>query len=300
MATLGDLSQRNISYNVRLIPGKWIEFSLGIFLLSTPKRESVNGQIYRQIEAYDGLVILEENKTEERIVLAAGRTYHDFILEILNSLNIIKWNIEYSSKTAVTSSEWEIGTSYLRIINDCLAALNYTPLFVDEYGYFTSRLYRSPQEKAVDVEYVYDEFSVMDDGMEEELDLFSVPNKFIVVLNDPERSPLKSIYENTNADSLTSYAARGNRWIVDYREVEEIADQEALDAYTERIAFEASQIFGKVMFETALMPIHEYSNVLQLTNETLGIDGKYAETNWKMPLEIGGKMTHECRVVVNI
>lgn len=300
MATLGELSTRSTTYQVRRVPGQWIEFSLGIFIPSTPKRHEENGMIYRDVEAYDGLVILDEDSVDTRLTLEAGTSYHDFILSIFSQLNIKKWNIEFSDKTAKTSTEWKPGTSYLSIINDCLAALNYTPLFVDEYGYYTSRLYKSPQDKSVDVEYLADELSVIQDGTEEELDLFSVANKFITVLNDPEREPLTSMVTNENPDSPTSYQSRGNRFITDYREVEDIADQEALDAYTERIAFEASQVFGKVSFTTAVMPIHEYSDVIQLENETLKISGKYAETSWKLPLEVGGKMTHEVRKVVNI
>lgn len=289
-----------LNSQVRKIPGKWIEFSLGIFLLSTPTRRSVNGKIYRDVEAYDGLVVLEENKINRRRSITIGQSYYDFVLSLFDELGIEKWNIEFSDKVAVTATEWEIGTDYLKIFNDVLATLNYTPLFVDEYGYYTSRLYRSPQEKSIDVEYLADEYSVIEDGMSEELDLFSIPNKFIRVLNDPERPPIISTVTNENPESPTSYQSRGNRWITDYAEVQDIADQQALDEHTKRVAFESSQIFGKVSFTTALMPIHDYSNVIYLDNPVLSVNGKYAETSWKMPLDLKGKMIHEVRAVVNI
>lgn len=278
---------------------EWISFPLGIFLLSTPTKEEINGVIYREVEAYDGLLVLIENKVMERVTAPVGELYTDFIYSVLQAAGVRKWNIEASDKRITTELEWPIGTEYLRIINDLLAALNYTPLWVDENGYYISSLYRSPQEAPIDFSYIADELSVIYNGMTEELDLYTVPNRWLMVLNDPEREPLVSTYQNENPESPTSYQARG-RWIVDYREVTDIADQEALDAYTERIAFAASQVYGKVTFETAAMPFHAYSDVLYLENEALGVRGKFSETDWTLPLQVGAKMSHQVRRIVNI
>ena len=84
-----------------------------------------------------------------------------------------------------------------------------------------------------------------------------------------------------NPNSITS-SSRG-RTIVDFREVDNIADQESLDAYVQRIANNASQVYGYINFETAIMPMHSYSDVLDLGYSKLGIAGKYSETNWTLP-----------------
>ena len=278
---------------------EWLSFPLGIFLLSTPTKQEINGVIYRDVEAYDGLIVLQEDKAMERITAPVGVKYTDFITDMLLQTGIKKWNIEPSDKVIKTALEWPIGTSYLRIVNDLLAALNYTPIWTDENGYYISSPYRSPQEAPIDFSYIADELSVIYNGMTEELDLFNVPNRWLMVLNDPEREPLSSTYENDNPESPTSHQARG-RWIVDFREVTDIADQEALDSYTQRIAFEASQVYGKVAFETATMPFHAYSNVIYLENEALGLSGKFSETDWTMRLQVGAKMSHQVRRIVNI
>lgn len=299
MATLKQLSDPEISYETTVKEGEWISFPLGIFLLSTPKKKVQNGFIYRDVEAYDGLIILEEDKFEYRYTISAGTLYYDAIIQILEGAGIKKYNIEKSEKTLTTALEYAPGIKKSDAISDLIAAINFTPLWVDESGYFTSMLYRSPQERSVDVEYLDDEFSIIEDGSEEELDLYGVPNSWVVTLNDPERTPLSSVLENNNPDSPTSYQARGRR-IVDYREIDEIADQAALDEYTSRIAFEASQVFGKVSFSTALIPIHGYSDVIFLKKDDLGINGKYSETHWSMDLKIDGSMNHEVRQVVSI
>lgn len=283
----------------QVVPGEWISFPLGIFLLSTPTKEERNGVIYREVEAYDGLIVLQENKIMERITAPVGELYTDFIYDVLQAAGVSKWNIEPSEKRITTALEWVIGTDYLRIVNDLLAALNYTPLWTDENGYYISSPYRSPQEAPIDFSYIADELSVIYNGMTEEMDLFNIPNRWIVVLNDPEREPLVSTFQNDNPESPTSFQSRG-RWIVDYREVTDIADQEALDAYTERIAFAASQVYGKVAFETAAMPFHAYSDVLYLENEALDMTGKFSETDWTLKLDVGATMSHQVRRVVNI
>ena len=195
--------------------------------------------------------------------------------------------------------EFEIGTEKLRVINELLQEINYTSLWVDENGYYTAKPYILPNEREIEYTYADDKLSIMYPGIEEELDLFNVPNKFIVVASNPESSPLVSRYENINPKSLTSIPSR-ERVIVDYREVDDIANQEALDEYTKRIAYEANQVFGYVNFNTIIMPFHSYSDLLEIKNSILGIEANYVETRWRMKLKAGTQMEHTARRVIQI
>jgi hypothetical protein len=284
---------------IQMPDGNWIDFPLGVFILSTPtKRDEVNG-VYREIEAYDGLVILDEDKFTSRFYLTAGTKYTDAVESILRSAGITRFNIEPKSATLATDMEFKIGTSKLEAINQLLQAINYTPIWVDANGYFVASQYVSPAERAVDYSYKDDELSVIYNGMEEELDLYGVPNVWVVTQSNPEKTPLVSTKTNDNPDSPTSTVNVG-RNIVDFREVDDISDQETLDAYVDRIAFEASQVFGKLKFRTALMPFHEYADVIHVKYDALKIDYKFSETAWKMPLKAGAEMEHEVRRVVSI
>jgi hypothetical protein len=286
-----------------LLAGKWIEFPLGVFLLSSPKRVERGTQTFRDIEAYDGIVILEEDKFTSRYHVPAGTKYTDAIIDILVNAGITKYNIDFSDRTLPNDVEYEPGTEKTKPISDFLTAINFTALWVDDYGYFTAQKYISPADRDPDYRYEENEFSVITNGVEEELDLYSVPNKWVAVHASADSTSnvlsMMASYTNTDPNSPTSTVNRG-RTIVDYRKVEEIADQAALSEYVERIAFEASQIFGKVRFQTAIMPFHGFQDVLYLKNETLGIDGKYAETGWKFALKPGALMEHEVRAVIQI
>lgn len=277
----------------------WVEFPLGVFLLSSPTRKDDGYDIIREVNAYDGLVILINDKINERLTVLEGASYYTEIVSVLQSAGITTYNIALTDKVLSRSIEYEPGTEKLKIINDLLSQLNYTPLHVDVEGYYTSYGYRSPNERSSDYDYITDNESVIFQEAEEELDLFNVPNVFTVVRTNEEELPLKSTFTNDNPLSPTSTVMRGF-FNVDYREIDDIADQEALDTYVQRIAFEASQVYGRIRFTTALMPFHGYSNVIGFEYEPLNIKGKFLEMNWSMDLSVDGKMTHEVRQIINV
>ena len=275
----------------------WVEFPLGVFLLSSPTRNDGIASVYREIEAYDLTLILRDDKFLDRYTIMQGEKFYDALVGILASAGITQYNVEQTDKVLPRTIEFEPGTAKLEAINDLLTMLNYTPIYVDEVGYFTSRLYVSPTDRSADYVYFDDNESVIHMGVVEELDTFNVPNVFFAVRTNEEEEPLMSTHINDNPDSPTSTVNR-SRQIVDHREIDDIADQEALDAYVKRVAFDASQVYGRIQFNTALMPFHGYADVLQLRYEGLDINDKYLELNWEMELQVGGRMKHELRQVV--
>lgn len=280
--------------------GGWVDFSLGLFLLSSPVRKEEGGCAYREVEAYDKLLITKEDKVTERYTIPTGTKYYDAMVQILVSAGITKYVIENDEKTLPTDKEYDPGTEKLAILNDLASDLGFTQFWVDEYGYFRTSRYRPPEDQATDYIYEDDEISVIYPGTEEEMDLFDLPNVFVVTVANPDtEEEFVSVVENTNPDHPRSIPNLGRR-VVRVEEKDNIADQEALDAYTERIAQEASQIFGKIRFETAIMPFHSYGNILQFKNRTLGINNKYFETSWSMNLEPGASMMHEARRTVRL
>lgn len=284
---------------LRMPDGGWAEWSLGIFLPSSPRRKEQLQGVYREVECYDGLQVLADDKFVSRHTIPAGTKYIAAINDILFNAGITKANIVNSNLTLQITKEFEIGTPKLAAINELLKEMNFNSMWVDEYGYYTASPYIIPSDRAIDYAYKDDELSVLYNGMEEELDLFSVPNKWVVVQSNAETSPLTSIYTNDKPESVTSTVNRG-RDIVDYREVDNIADQNALDGLTKRLAYEASQIYGYIDFETAIMPMHSYMDILKIEYSTLGINDRYTETSWSIPLTTAGKMKHTARKVVTI
>jgi hypothetical protein len=280
--------------------GGWAEWPLGVFILSSPTRKDENRKVKRSIEAYDSSLILKEDKFTDRYKIDAGTKYTAAIIGILNGAGIWKINIIDHPGTLATDREFEIGTEKLFAVNELLAAINYTSLWVDENGYFVAQPYVLPSNRDPEYEYRTDDLSIIHPGATEELDMFSVPNKWVRYVSNPDRAViLRSEYTNDLSTSPTSTINRG-RTIVDIEAVEDIADQATLDEFTKRIAYNASQVYGRFDFSTSLMPHHSYYNCLFIEHSDFGISHKYMESSWTMDLHANGVMTHSCRRVISI
>ena len=285
---------------LQMFDGKWIEWPLGVFLVSSPTRKDENRKIKRDIEAYDASLILKEDRFTDRYRIAAGAKYTTAIKDILNSAGIWKMSIPDHFGTLSVDKEFEIATTKLQAVNQLLSEINYTSLWVDETGYFISGAYQLPSTKEAEYEYRNNDLSIIHPGATEELDLFSVPNVWVRYVSNPDKTvSLRSVYTNGLSASPTSTVNRG-RSIVDIDTVDDIYDQATLDAYTIRQAYNSSQVYGKFDFSTALMPHHSFYNCLFLAHTDFGISNKYMESSWTMPLQSDGAMIHSCRRVIQI
>lgn len=285
---------------LRMPDGGWAEFALGVFVLSTPPRKVDSaGVVTREVEAYDQLQVLKDDKVSDRYTITAGTNYISAVKTLLDGAGVSSQNLTQTAKTLPADRDWPPGTDKLKVINGLLGAINYRSLFFDEDGQAIAQPYVSPQNRASEYTYRDDQDSVIFPDVEQALDLFAIPNQWVLVVSEADRPPLRSVYTNSNANSPTSTASRG-RTIVDYRELQEAADQASLDAKAQRLAFEASQVYETVNFETALMPIHSDSDVYTLEFTALGLSAKYSEHSWSMDLMAGGKHKHQIRRVVSI
>lgn len=297
---LDDVDWLNDRVQPVFILNKEYEFPLGVFMISSPKRALEKKQIYREVEAYDTSLILLEDKFDNRHRVIKGTNYITAIEQIISSTGIWKINIPYINSSLKTDREFEIGTSKLEAVNQLLQEINYTSIWVDELGNFISNSYVLPNDRIVEYTYKNDNSSIIvPDTSIEEIDLFSIPNKWVIVATNPETEPLVGRYINENGGSPTSTTNR-RRNIVDFREVDDIASQDILDEYVRRIAYETTNIFEKLVFETAIMPHHSYMDALYCDHTDLGIASKYIETSWNMSLEAGAKMRHSARRVIQL
>lgn len=292
--------------NVRLhLPpygaGNYVEWPQGVFLLTSPKRVlSSAGVITREIQGYDQLQVYAEDLVADRYGVAAGTVVTTAVKTLLQSVPVPPIiHLTPHAGTLVTAKDWDPGTSKLRIINDLLGMINYESLSFDELGTAVAQPYRSPAERPEEWTYGNTDHGLMIPGAEQEMDLWGVPNSWVLVVSEPDRPVLKSTYTNTDPASPTS-TVRRQRTITDYRTEQEAVSQAVLDAKVARLAFEASQVYETVPFRTGLVPLHSGNDVYRLRVDGLAIDARYAETSWKLPLKAGAQMEHSARRVVTV
>lgn len=280
----------------------WAEWPQGVFLLSSPKR-SVNqaGLITRAIEAYDQIQIYADDLVTDRYTVAAGTQYMTAVRALLGADSPWRPPTKFPPLTTVlpVTKEWPPGTSKIAIINELLDAVNHESLSFDEYGGAVIRPYVNPADRAAEFTYASGQYGLIVPDLDQELDLFAVPNHWVLVFSEPEVAPLVASYTNANPASPTSTIRRG-RTITDFRTEQEAADLPTLQDKAKRLAFEASQVFEAIEFSTAMMPFHSGNDVYNITYDRMAINAKYAEQTWDLELRAGAVMKHRARRVVTV
>lgn len=299
--TINYLSNRIKPWARIMMPdGGFAEFPLGVFLLSTPPRQTDNALVVtRQIDGYDQLQVLVDDKVLDRYTVTAGTNYISAVASLLSGAGITQTNLTATTKTLPTALDWKMGTPKLDIINALLAAINYRTLWFDENGMAVAQPYVTPDQRAPEYTYQDDANSVMYPQVSQSLDLFAVPNKWVCVVTETDRSAITSTYTNSNTNSPTSTVNRG-RTIVKYVTVSTAPDQSSNDTYAQNLAYQDSQVYEQVTFNTAIIPIHSDRDCYNFVFSSLGITDKFEELSWSFDLKAGAQMKHMIQKVVSI
>jgi len=277
-----------------------VSWPLGIFLLESPAREINGSLVRREINAYDKTIILEQDRLESRYFIPANANYVGEVTKLLNISGITRVNITASNLTLSADREFATGEKIKDVINDLLKDINYNSLGVDSEGFIRSGPYIEPALRPVTIKYKADRDSILAPEFVEDLDIASRANVFVRVATNIDSTPMVSKFANTDPLSPISTVNRGRR-IVDFEEIDNIANQGTLDNLVRRIAIESTSAYSHFSFSTALMPIHDnadtiYVDIPQVFPEPM----KFSETGWEMDLKYDGLMSHDTRRVIKL
>ncbi|ADZ82714.1 hypothetical protein [Cellulosilyticum lentocellum] len=274
-----------------------VRVALGVFMLCSPSRNITGTKKTRNITAYSLLQILLDDKVTTRYTAVVGTNVVNEVKRLIGNNN--SYNIPDSTKTLNSEFNYEIGTSKIEIINDLLASINYTSLWVDKDGVFKAEPYVLPTDKEHVKTYEDNEASIILPDMVDEPDLFYVPNVFVRYTNNLDvATPLSFTYTNNNADSPTSTVNRG-RNIVDAQSVE-ATDLVTLQAITKKAAYEYNSKFSHLSFETAIDPDVMDLYMPNIWIKVGDINAKYTITAITFKCAVGQQSKVESRKVVAI
>lgn len=275
-----------------------VETPLGIFLPATKVEEENSTEKYIHVEAYDRCWKVRDNRTERMLYLPANRNYVTAVTSLLVDCGISIVLARPTSETLPTArQDWPIGTSYLDIINELLAEINYKPLWFNNQGVAMIEPVATPT--ADQIQHIFDNdniSSLMLPSITKTSDIYSAPNVFLCVCASADRtSTLTATAVNSNPQSPLSTIRRGRR-IVEVVNVDNIASQAALNAYANRLLFDSMVSDEIINVQTALLPGFGVNDVVALHyDDTVAI---CVESAWSMSLEAGGTMTHTLKKVV--
>lgn len=273
----------------------WVEWPLGVFMLSTPTQTASGGVVTREIEAYDRSKIFTDDKLTERLHLEKGQNYTDLMNQVIDSIDsTIPRIIEPSDYVVGRTRDIEVGTEKKEVLDRLAEAINYHTMQVDEDGVVIYRPYISPSDRTPEFDYSDNEISIMYDDVESEFDIYEIANVWIVSLSETEEDPVYVKLENHDPANPFSIERRGRR-IVDYREQEEGVDPSTIATKVRRLQFEANRVYENIDFSTLTNPLHSVNDCYTINFSDLNISNKYTETGWEMSLEPGAEMTHSAR-----
>lgn len=275
-------------------------YPLGVFIISAPRKSITESNDTRNMRLYCKLKILYDEKLEEPLRLGKGANIRNAIIALLGTH---MYDIPSSTSVLDTDKEFEIGRPKLGVINELLGLLGFTSLCANGDGYFISAEYVLPVDRQVELSYTNDKYFALQPQMDEDLDLFDIPNVFISYTTGPDNESLYYKYENNNSESKTSIISRKGRRVTEQPVQVEVtgtttANKMAeIENATKKRAAEASGVYAKLTFYTMVLPIHDYLNCLYVKTDK--INDKFIETSWTIDTK-NDKMTHNCRKAVNI
>lgn len=276
------------------------EYVLGDYIISVAETRITETGTELYLEAYDQSLIVSQNRLDSRISLAAGNLYIDTIRKLLQDCGISMVMSDLDESTLTTTREdWEVGTSYLDIINGLLTEINFKPLWFDMNGF--ARLQKNISPSASNINFVYkaDEASILKAEANSLLDIYNAPNVFIVEVSNPDLpEPLRAISVNEDPGSILSTIRRGRRIVAPLEKLDNIASQEALQEYADNKRLQSMLSTETITFTTALEPGHGVGDIVAIQHPDFS--GVYQEMEWEMPLAPGGLMRHKARRIVYI
>lgn len=272
-------------------------YPLGVFLPATVRHDDTESTRSIGVEAYDLCWLVRDTKAEQPVAFASGTKYTTAVEQLLTQCGLSLSSVTANGATLTEIRVWEIGTSYLEIVNELLSEINYKPLWFNADGIAILEPKAAPTAANIDHTLDGDDVrSLLLPQIKRETDIYQSPNVFVVSVGNPDKGTnMTAKAENTQPDSPLSIARRGRR-IVQFVKLNNIASQQELQAYADNLVRESLYIGETVEVVTGIFPGYGVADVVALSmGEVFSI---CIEHSWTMTLEVGGEMRHTLERVV--
>lgn len=232
-----------------------LSWPIGVFIPASPGTGYNEHGATQEVELYDKLLILDQDKVESVWSYPVGTVVTEAITALILSTGESHISIDASEETLSTAMVWEAGTTKLRIVNDLLSAINYFSLWADGRGYYRASKYLDPSSRGVVWSFEDGARSIYSPNFTHDEDAFNVPNKVILIgQSDGENEALVSTAYNQDPASPYSFENRG-RWIALVETGVEATSQQVLDELAQRRLVDLSQVGSTLELRHAHIPL---------------------------------------------
>lgn len=271
-------------------------FNLGVYVMTTP--ETVHGEDPEtyEVECFDLLHLLQDGPGDTYVLEPPSSgpplTYIDAVNQVLTDSGVgapVRLDGTLQSTPIVVPMVWaltEEPVSWLRIVNDLLAEINYRGLWASPEGVLRSAPYADPATRPE--EWTFDttdqEAVLLSEDRKITEDLFDAPNHWRFVRKGMTTEPVEgdgvyTVVNDATGSSSIMELGRTRRKVVFL----EAADQASLEAQGDRIVSEDRALSRVFEVEVDPLPIAGHFDVVRLVDE--GRFEKCQVTSWTLPLD---------------
>ena len=265
------------------------ESPLGTYMVVAAPKTVTDVGTYYTLEAYDETMLLKQASFEDRAFYSAGTPFLTVVENMLADVGLSNLYIEESSASASVDFEIAPGENYLDTINSILDALNFQHIYADANG--TINIRKVKEQNSPQFTYKDSGRYSLNPKLTLETDIYDLPNVIVGIYSSPDTNePL--VYKKVNDDpnSIISTISRGYK-VVKTVNLRNSSEEQDLEGYVERIAFDAMQATESVTFETTAEDGHEPNTPIQIDTEN--VRGLFVEKGWDMSISAGSfQMSH--------
>lgn len=290
----GDIDMVDVIKNrvkVTMILDNETEWAQGVFLFSDVSRIAFTSNIGVRVDIgamslVDQLLIVDQ-QVSISVSFKPGKIITDAIVELLEVLPI-EFTIDAVGNTLSEAISWPAGTSRLRIVNELAAMIGYHDLFFDNEGEGQLHLVPDPNTATDFLFYPVGGRTYLG-SVTRSTDLLELPNRFVVVNNGSEQTPIYARYDLPD-DAPHSIVNRG--FVIPHVETTQgIATNADALVYAKALARSWRFPHETLEFTGPPDPRHDHYNVVNFENDM------FLELSWNMPLQDGSEMKHVLRRV---
>jgi len=268
---------------------------LGHYMLLSPQKQSDGNLVSRNIDGYDLLKALDQDKTIVSKSFASGVNVVETIEGLLDDVGTwVNYNIEPSDETLSEDVSYELGKSTLFIINSLLNMINYYPLWVNGNGVYKGVPWTATPNIAH--EFIDNNLSLYEEDVNLDVDYSEIYNRVVIINNQLEENtePLYKVWTMENeglADHPFSYT-NINRYVTKIFQ-SEATSQSYVDLRARRELRKMLEIEESVNYKHAFVTsrlddgIPWQGDAYKFKNELLGLDYTYKITKQSYNLEPG-------------
>lgn len=174
-------------------------WNVGVFALTTPKTTIGPSLRTYTVDGYDRLFLLQRQVGRD-YTLPAGMTYAAALTQVFTDAGLTGVLID-SSATALTLpavKSWPLvpsstdpdqastPTTWLRVINDLLTAINYRGVWADQDGYYRCEQYQPPAQRGAEYHFDADAgLRLLGPQRVRTVDVWATPNRWVFIAQNP-------------------------------------------------------------------------------------------------------------------